>query len=89
MLLDARWWRSKPLYRIDEPANGAVLPVPWGGTHRAADAGAFRIAVQVEGLEPGLGDGTSKRIAEQAAARALMEREGIGASADAGPTETA
>jgi ribonuclease-3 len=45
--------------------------------------------VQVEGLEPGLGDGTSKRIAEQAAARALMEREGIGASADAEPTETA
>ncbi|MDP4006862.1 ribonuclease III [Methylobacterium sp. NEAU K] len=49
----------------------------------------FRIAVQVEGLEPGLGEGTSKRIAEQEAARALLDREGIGAAPEAGPTETA
>lgn len=77
---------------LQEWAMGRSLPIP---TYEVVErtgpdhAPRFRIAVQVEGLEPGLGDGTSKRIAEQAAARALMEREGIGASADAEPTETA
>ncbi len=41
----------------------------------------FRIAVGVEGLAPGLGEGTSKRLAEQAAARAVLEREGISSAA--------
>lgn len=37
----------------------------------------FRIAARVEGLEPGLGQGASKRIAEQDAALALLLREGV------------
>ena len=37
----------------------------------------YRIAVEVQGLEPGIGIGPSKRVAEQEAARALMAREGI------------
>ena len=61
----------------------------WSSAPVPDHAPRFRIAVLVEGLEPGHGDGTSKRIAEQAAARALLEREGIGASPEAGPTETA
>ncbi len=43
----------------------------------------FRMAVQVEGLEPGFGEGTSKRVAEQAAAGDLLAREGITAAGDA------
>ena len=72
----------------------------WGGPCRSPTyavvertgpdhAPRFRIAVQVEGLEPGVGEGTSKRIAEQAAAQALMAREGIGTLPEVGPTETA
>ena len=76
-------------------------PLPDGSTHCPRcgpgslallgpdHAPGFRIAVEVAGLAPGLGEGTSKRIAEQAAAQALMEREGIGALPAAGPTETA
>jgi len=45
-------------------------------------APCYRIAVEVEGLEPGIGIGPSKRVAEQEAARALMAREGIAEGAD-------
>jgi ribonuclease III len=77
---------------LQEWAMGRSLPIP---TYEVVErtgpdhAPKFRIAVRVEGLAPGLGEGTSKRIAEQAAAQALMEREGIGALPAAGPTETA
>ncbi|MEQ4597654.1 MAG: putative dsRNA-binding protein, partial [Methylobacteriaceae bacterium] len=37
-----------------------------------------RIAARVEGIEPGYGEGASKRVAEQEAARAVLAREGIG-----------
>jgi ribonuclease-3 len=77
---------------LQEWAMGRSLPIPtYAVVERTGPdhAPRFRIAVQVEGLEPGLGEGTSKRIAEQAAAQALLEREGIGALPEAGPTETA
>ena len=37
----------------------------------------FRIAARVAGLEAGIGEGPSKRLAEQDAARAVLGREGI------------
>jgi len=68
---------------LQEWAMGRALPVPaYTVVERTGPDHAphFRIAVAVEGLEPGHGEGTSKRVAEQAAARALLEREGIGAA---------
>jgi ribonuclease III len=40
-------------------------------------APSFELAVEIEGFEAALGSGTSKRIAEQAAAAAFMAREGV------------
>lgn len=77
---------------LQEWAMGRSLPIPvYAVVERTGPdhAPRFRIAVQVEGLEPGHGEGTSKRVAEQEAARALMEREGIGTVPETGPTETA
>jgi ribonuclease-3 len=34
--------------------------------------------VHISGKDPARGEGASKRAAEQAAARALLEREGVG-----------
>jgi ribonuclease-3 len=39
-------------------------------------APVFTIEVQVDGVEPARGEGASKRAAEQAAAAAMLEREG-------------
>jgi ribonuclease-3 len=77
---------------LQEWAMGRSLPIPiYAVVERTGPdhAPRFRIAVEVEGLAPGLGEGTSKRVAEQAAAQALMEREGIGSGPEAGPTEAA
>lgn len=41
----------------------------------------FRVAVTVEGLGEAEGEGASKRIAEQAAATALLARQGVGIEA--------
>jgi ribonuclease-3 len=38
----------------------------------------FTTEVRISGKEPARGEGASKRAAEQAAARALLEREGVG-----------
>lgn len=38
----------------------------------------FAVEVRVEGIEPAMGEGSSKREAEQAAARAMLERLGLG-----------
>ena len=38
----------------------------------------FTIEVRISGREPARGQGASKRAAEQAAARTLLEREGVG-----------
>ena len=37
----------------------------------------FEVSVRVEGVEPGIGTGRSKREAEQAAAEAVLRREGV------------
>jgi ribonuclease-3 len=38
----------------------------------------LRIAARVEGFAPGIGSGPSKRLAEQEAARLVLEREVLG-----------
>lgn len=65
---------------LQEWAMGRGLPVPvYAVVERSGPdhAPVFRIAAQVEGLDPGEGVGSSKRLAEQEAARAVLEREGI------------
>lgn len=49
----------------------------------------FRIAARLEGLEPGIGLGTSKRVAEQEAARDFLVREGLWAVAQGATDGTA
>lgn len=77
---------------LQEWAMGRGLPIPtYAVIERTGPdhAPRFRIAAQIEGLEPGHGEGASKRIAEQAAARAVLEREGIGVAVpETGPVET-
>ncbi|MGU3539360.1 ribonuclease III [Methylobacterium sp. A54F] len=65
---------------LQEWAMSRSLPIPayevverTGPDH----APVFRIAVRVAGIEPGLGEGSSKRLAEQEAARIVLRREGI------------
>lgn len=54
------------------------LPVYRGVGRSGPDhAPQFDVEVCVEGLQPVMGSGTSKRAAEQAAAAALLRREGI------------
>lgn len=53
-----------PLYEVAERSGPDHAPV-------------FRIAVRIEGIEPGEGTGPSKRLAEQEAARSVLLREGI------------
>ncbi|GEP04679.1 ribonuclease III [Methylobacterium oxalidis] len=69
---------------LQEWAMGRGLPIPvYEVVERSGPdhAPRFRIAVRVEGVEPGYGEGTSKRLAEQEAARSVLAREGIGAGA--------
>ncbi len=70
---------------LQEWAMARSLPIPLyevvdrsGPDH----APVFRIAVRVDGIEPGYGEGNSKRVAEQEAARAVLAREGIGGTQD-------
>ncbi|POR42751.1 ribonuclease III [Methylobacterium sp. V23] len=63
---------------LQEWAMARALPIPFyevvdrsGPDH----APVFYIAVRVEGLEAGIGVGPSKRLAEQEAARLVLERE--------------
>jgi ribonuclease III len=65
---------------LQEWAQGKQLPLPSyleiarkGPDH----APRFTAEVQVEGVEPERGEGTSKRQAEQAAATAMLVREGV------------
>ena len=70
---------------LQEWAQGRQLPLPSyveiareGPDH----APRFTSEVQVEGVEPERGEGTSKRQAEQAAAQAMLEREGVWGTSD-------
>lgn len=69
-----------PKSALQEWAQGRGLPTPsyavveqTGPDH----APKFRVMVKVKDCESGFGTGTSKRIAEQAAARSLLLREGV------------
>ncbi|MBF9234009.1 ribonuclease III [Microvirga alba] len=69
-----------PKSALQEWAQGRGLPTP---TYAVVEqtgpdhAPRFRIVVKVKGTENEFGNGTSKRIAEQAAARSLLLREGV------------
>ena len=56
--------RPSPTYRIVERSGPDHAP-------------RFTVAAEVEGLPDGLGSGASRRSAEQAAAAALLQREGV------------
>lgn len=67
---------------LQEWAMARGLPIPvYEVVERSGPdhAPVFTIAARVEGLEPGHGAGSSKRQAEQDAARLVLEREGIAA----------
>jgi ribonuclease-3 len=85
-----RYWRERmlephrplrdPKTMLQEWAQGRGLPPPLyrelerrGPDHRPE----FRVAVEVPGFSPGEGKGASKRDAEQAAAAAMLAREGV------------
>lgn len=66
--------------RLQEWAQGRGLPLPGYrevGREGPAHAPQFTIEVTVEGEAPARGSGASKRMAEQAAAQALLERLGL------------
>ncbi|MCC0806679.1 ribonuclease III [Methylobacterium sp. W2] len=74
---------------LQEWAMGRALPIPvYDVVERSGPdhAPVFRIAARVEGLEPGYGTGPSKRLAEQEAARLVLDREVHGVSQQAGTT---
>ena len=59
-------------------ARGLAIPVYEVVERSGPDhAPIFRIAVNVDGVEPGHGTGSSKRLAEQEAAASVLAREGI------------
>ncbi|MCP8938372.1 ribonuclease III [Alsobacter sp. SYSU M60028] len=57
--------KQPPTYREIERSGPDHAPV-------------FRISAEIDGFEPVIGEGRSKRLAEQAAAEAFMTREGVG-----------
>ena len=59
-------------------ARGLKIPVYEVVERSGPDhAPVFRIAVTVEGIAPGHGQGGSKRLAEQEAAQSVLDREGL------------
>lgn len=68
---------------LQEWAMGRGLPIPvYEVVERSGPdhAPVFRIAARVEGFAPGFGTGPSKRLAEQEAARLVLERDVLGQS---------
>ncbi|GJE54434.1 MULTISPECIES: ribonuclease III [Methylobacterium] len=68
---------------LQEWAMARALPIPvYEVVERSGPdhAPIFVIAARVSGVEQGLGRGGSKRLAEQEAAQAVLDREGIGAA---------
>ena len=71
---------SDPKTALQEWAQGRKLGLPlYVEVERAGPdhAPEFTTEVRIEGLAPARGAGPSKRLAEQEAAKALLEREGI------------
>jgi ribonuclease-3 len=70
---------------LQEWAQGRGLPTP---AYREVERTGphhdprFRVAVELPGLEAAEGAGSSKRLAEKAAATALLQREGVTGSGD-------
>ena len=65
---------------LQEWAQGKGLALPeYVEVHRKGPdhAPRFTSEVRISGCDPARGEGASKRAAEQAAARALLEREGV------------
>jgi ribonuclease-3 len=65
---------------LQEWAQGRRLPTPryrLAGRSGPDHAPFFQIAVEVEGFAAAEGGGSSKRVAEQSAAQAFLDREGI------------
>lgn len=76
-----------PKSALQEWAQGRGLPTPIYGIVEQTGpdhAPKFRIMVKVKGTESEFGLGASKRIAEQAAARRLLLREGVWTEDDNG-----
>ena len=76
-----------PKSALQEWAQGQGLPTPTYGIVEQTGpdhAPKFRIMVKVKGTESEFGLGASKRIAEQAAARRLLLREGVWTEDDNG-----
>jgi ribonuclease-3 len=72
--------RKDPKTALQEWALARALPVPSyreTGREGPDHSPAFAVRVDVEGFAPAGGTGRTKRQAEQAAAAAFMEREGI------------
>ena len=69
-----------PKSALQEWALGLGLPAPvYREVERSGPdhAPVFRVEAVVEGRDPCRGEGRSKRLAEQAAAAAFMQRDGI------------
>jgi ribonuclease III len=78
---------TNPKALLQEWALARGLPTPvyaLVGRSGPDHAPVFRLAARVEGLAEALGEGASKRTAEQAAAAALLRREGITAASSEG-----
>ena len=72
-----------PKSALQEWAQARELPPPHYRlvTRSGPDhAPRFVVAAEITGLQPAEGEGASKRIAEQSAAQAFMEREGVSTS---------
>jgi ribonuclease-3 len=76
-----------PKTMLQEWAQGRGLPPPaYRETERRGPdhKPLFKISVELPGLEPAEGKGKSKRDAEQAAAAAMLAREGVAPTGKAG-----
>lgn len=65
---------------LQEWAQGQGLPTPSYvevGRSGPDHAPVFKVAARVQGLSDGIGEGRSKRLAEQAAAENFLRREGL------------
>ncbi len=76
--------KTDPKTQLQEWAQGRKLSLPTYSVVKRSGpdhAPHFTAEVTIKSLDPARGEGTSKRLAEQAAAAALLEREGVGETA--------